>query len=96
MENRFLFKTRPFALKQNMVTGKNYRFTVLTNRLLRLEFDPSGKFEDRASQSVFYRDFPKSDFTYELNGDILTLKTDCLMLSYNVAKNGFEDKEMAL
>jgi len=91
MENRFLFETRPIALKQNMVIGNNYRFTVLTNRLIRLEFDPSGKFEDRASQSVFYRDFPENDFSHELNGDVLTIKTDCLMLTYDISKNCFED-----
>lgn len=89
-DKRFVWKTRPIALKHNMVCGENYRFTVLTSRLLRLEFDTSGKFEDRASQSVFYRDFPENEFTYDLYDGILTLKTNHLMLTYNTAANEFE------
>ena len=91
MNNRFLCETRPIAHNENMVVGKDYRFTVLSNRLLRLEYDPSGTFEDRASQSVFFRDFPKNDFSYTIEDEILTLKTDCLLLTYNTAKCGFEN-----
>ena len=36
---RFQWKTPGKALEENMVTGRNYRFTLLTSRLLRLEFD---------------------------------------------------------
>lgn len=91
MDKRFTCEMRPLADKDKMVVGKDYRFTVLTDRLLRLEYDPSGKFEDRASQSVFFRDFPKNDFSYELKDGILTLKTECLMLTYNTLGGQFED-----
>ena len=57
--NRFIYETRPLALPGNMVTGEKYRFTVLTPSLIRMEYSPKGKFEDRASQSVFFRDFPE-------------------------------------
>ncbi len=57
---RFVYETRPCALPQNMVRGENYRFTVLTPSLIRMEFSPEGCFEDRASQSVFFRDFPEN------------------------------------
>ena len=82
MENRFLCETRPVALKENMVVGKDYRFTVLSNRLLRLEYDPSGKFEDRASQSVFFRDFPENHFETKSVDGWLTIETDNLILTY--------------
>ncbi len=90
MKHRFLCEMRPLATKQNMISGKDYRFTVLTNRLLRVEYDPSGKFEDRASQSVFFRDFTENRFDYTIEKGILTLKTDCLMLTYNTLGKGFE------
>ena len=48
---RFQWKTYGKALEENMVTGRNYRFTLLTSRLLRLEFDEDGVFEKRATQS---------------------------------------------
>ncbi len=82
MSNRFSWPVRPKALAENIVSGKNYRFTVLTDRLLRLEFDECGVFEDRASQSVFYRDFPKCDFTANVSEGVLTLETAELILTY--------------
>lgn len=91
MGERFLVKTRPLALEKNIVAGKDYRFTVLTDCLLRLEYDPDGKFEDRASQSVFYRDFPEVNFSYELKDGMLVITTKCLKLTYNTLKRGFED-----
>ena len=91
MENRFLCEMCPLALEKNMVVGRDYRFTILTNRLLRLEYDPSGKFEDRASQSVFFRDFPETDFTTEMENGLLTIKTDCLMITYNTLGKDFEN-----
>ena len=81
-KNRFKWAVRPVALKENTVSGRNYRFTVLTPSLLRLEYDPQGNFEDRASQVAFYRDFEKNDFTYKTEDGILTVETGNLTLTY--------------
>ena len=64
---RLQWKTYGKALEENMVTGRNYRFTLLTSRLLRLEFDEDGVFENRATQSFFYLDFPPVEFSLETN-----------------------------
>ena len=80
--NRFLCETHPKAIDNNMVCGDKYRFTVLTPRMTRIEYNENGYFEDRASQVVFYRDFPKSAFTVEkINGKVF-IKTEYLSLSY--------------
>ena len=42
--------TNPIANKNAVIRGDKYRFTVLTDRLLRLEYDEDGIFEDRATQ----------------------------------------------
>ena len=39
-------------------TGKNYRITFLTERLVRLEYQSEGRFEDRPTTAVQCRDFP--------------------------------------
>lgn len=44
---RFKWETRPKALECNIVSGEKYRFTVLTDRLIRMEYSPIGEFEDR-------------------------------------------------
>lgn len=83
MENkRFIWPVTPLANKENIVKGKVYRFTVLTNRLIRMEYDESGVFEDRASQSAFHRDFPKVEFESEITSGILKIETDSLVLTY--------------
>jgi len=80
--NRFQWPVRPVALSENCVTGKYYRFTVLTDRLIRMEYDPSGTFEDRASQTVFYRDLPLCSFEVSRENGTLRINTGALLLEY--------------
>ena len=42
--------TDPIADPQAVVSGEHYRITVLTDRLLRLEYSAAGRFEDRATK----------------------------------------------
>lgn len=81
-KERFQWPVRPAALPQNCVTGNTYRFTVLTDRLIRMEYDPAGIFEDRASQSVFYRDLPACAYQVSREDGILRLDTGKLLLTY--------------
>ena len=83
-EKRFCWPVRPVALNENILQGKHYRFTVLTSRMIRMEYDPQGQFEDRASQHVFYRDFPVCAFDSRVEEGILTLETEHLLLTYRV------------
>ena len=47
-----------------MICGSDYRITVLTDRLIRLEYQKDGLFEDRLTSTVVNRDFPEvPDFT---------------------------------
>lgn len=79
---RFCWPVRPLAEKDNMVQGTYFRFTVLTSRLIRMEYSPEGCFEDRASQSVFYRDFPKVPFAVDRQKGALVLETEHILLNY--------------
>ena len=80
--NRFAYETRPLALTQNVVQGEKYRFTVLTPSLIRMEYSTCGIFEDRASQSVFYRDFPETEFSPKWADGNLVIETEKLILVY--------------
>ena len=81
-KKRFVYETAPKADAANTVTGEKYRFTVLTSRLIRLEYSADGVFEDRASQTVFFRDLGRVNFTKNTENGILTLETDGLKLTY--------------
>lgn len=79
---RFAWPTNGKALDANVVRGDNYRFTVLTDCLIRLEQDADGQFEDRATQMVFYRDFPAVEYTVKRENGVLTIETAKLVLTY--------------
>ena len=70
---RFQWPVSPVALDENCIRGKAYRFTILTNCLIRMEYDPAGVFEDRASQTVFHRDLPACAYTVSRKDGILTV-----------------------
>lgn len=79
---RFAYPTRPLALPANIITGERYRFTLLTPSLIRMEYQDGGIFEDRASQSVFFRDFPETPHTQTKQDGWLTVETEKLILTY--------------
>ena len=66
---RYDFPTKPRANASATVTGKYYRFTVLTDGLLRYEYCPMGHFEDRASTLAIHRAFPVPSFRHTTNSD---------------------------
>lgn len=69
-----------------MVQGKHYRFTVLTDRLFRLEYSPTGEFEDRPSQTFWFRNLEVPDFQVKEKGEQLEIVTSYLHLSYEKEK----------
>lgn len=79
-KKRFQWETRGKALPENEVYGDGWRFTVLTPRLIRMEFSAEGQFEDRASQMVFYRDLPACQYTVTREDGLLTIDTAYLTL----------------
>ena len=81
-EKRFVWEMNPIANPENVIKGDKYRFTVLNDRLIRLEYSECGIFEDRASQSVFFRNFGKTDFVCKKENGIVTIETEYLKLKY--------------
>jgi hypothetical protein len=67
----------------NVLTGDGYRISVLTDGLVRLEYGPSGAFEDRASQAVVDRAFPPVGFDVVETDDRLTVNTARFRLVYD-------------
>lgn len=51
------------SIKDNIILGKKFRITILTDRLVRLEYSESGNFVDKPSQRVIFRKFPKVNFS---------------------------------
>ena len=57
------------GISKNQATfrGSMYRITILTERLIRLEYNPNGNFKDSATLLVKNRDFPMPQFNFEEN-----------------------------
>ena len=75
MKEIYRMKTSPGALQKNIVTGDKYRITVLTDRLMRLEYSEEGIFEDRATQVVLNRDFPETEYHMNRTRDGIEIYT---------------------
>lgn len=77
------------------VVGSQYRFTVLSDKVLRYEWAEDGCFEDRASTFAIWRNFPAPAFRLEDRGHEIELTTAEFSLKYNKKKfctNGFHVK----
>ena len=81
----FNSKTNPDAIIQRGPV----RFSILTSRLIRMEFNNSCNFEDRPSQVVWHREFPVPDFKKTINTENIIIETADLVLIYKINKLGF-------
>ncbi|WP_035618429.1 glycoside hydrolase family 31 protein [Lacticigenium naphthae] len=79
----------PEASREAMVIWENYRFTVLTNRLIRLEYDPARSFEDRATQTVLNRNFPVPEFELKESEEYIEIITSFVHIIFQKEKGGF-------
>jgi alpha-glucosidase (family GH31 glycosyl hydrolase) len=77
--NSALAKANP----NNVIKGLKYRISVLTERLIRLEYSPTGIFEDRPSQRVWKRDMGQVDFKIKQDEKYLEISTAYFDLFYH-------------
>lgn len=75
-------KWNPVADEAAVVTFGNARFTVLTSRLVRMEWAEDGQFEDRASLAVVNRRLEVPAFKVNRSSRKLVIKTADLTLTY--------------
>ena len=80
---------KPIANPKTVVTAPNVRFTVLTDRIIRLEYSKQNIFEDRPSQVFWYRDQPVPGFEKTVTSKSVEIETDYLHLRYKISRSGF-------
>ena len=66
-----------------VISGKEYRISFLTSRLLRLEYQAEGVFEDRGTTFARVRRFPDVEVSQRRNGDRIEVDTAHLHIVYN-------------
>lgn len=68
------------------IVGQHYRFTILTDGLLRYEWAPDNRFEDRPSVFAVNRDQPTPEFRVKETPSELEIITSRFHLTYNKSK----------
>ncbi len=72
----------PIAKPSKIVKGDKWRFTVITSRLIRCEWDETGAFEDAMTRSVIDRDFGTAEFKTSDSAEKLIIETDAVVVEY--------------
>ena len=83
MEQLYRINTNGQADKGAIVQGEKYRFTLLTEEMIRLEYSEDGQFEDRATQCVVNRKFEVPKYQVIESEDSLEIITSKIHLIYN-------------
>ncbi len=66
----------------NIIKGNKYRFTILTERLIRFEYSETGEFVDEITSFAWYRDFPKCEFSVKQDDKYLEITTPYFKVEY--------------
>lgn len=83
-----LFNYNPMADPKATVVAGAARFTVLTSRVIRMEYSAAAnaQFEDRATLAILNRKLPVPAFTQSTKTGVLTITTSDLELTYTVGQ----------
>lgn len=74
------------SFDEAIIKGDHYRITILSELLIRLEFSNTGKFEDKPTELVQYRNFEVPDFTKKEDANFLVITTKYFKLEYQKNK----------
>ncbi len=75
LDNHLIAEIRPLANPANIILWNDFRVTVLSERLFRIEEDEAHIFCDEATEAVWFRDMPPVPFAAEEKDGELFIKT---------------------
>lgn len=75
-------RTKLISNKESCIIGNKYRITILTPRLARLEYTPSGKFIDDPTALVINRIFPKTPYGITESETLIQIDTGIFTITY--------------
>ncbi len=70
------------ANEKSIIQGEKYRITILTDRLVRLEYSEEGIFEDRPTKLVWNRNFKVPEFQVKEDEKYLEIATKYFKIYY--------------
>jgi alpha-glucosidase len=94
--HRIRFRGEPVAAPKAVVVHARARFTMLTPRLIRLEWSETGEFEDRSTYAFPTRYGPVPGFEARADGDTLVIDTGALLLRHRRAGERFTANNVSI
>ena len=95
LDTNFVVDNSKGKAKNNTIfQGNNYRITILSERLIRLEYSTTGTFSDSLTMQVVNRDFPFPEFKVESDDKYLVINTKYFSLQY-IKEKPFEGPKLA-
>jgi alpha-glucosidase (family GH31 glycosyl hydrolase) len=94
--DRIRFRGEPVANSESVVVTECARFTVLTPRLIRLEWSEAGTFEDRSTYAFPMRYGPAPEFKLQMDGGSLVIDTSALLLRYRQDSGRFSAENLSI
>ena len=70
----------------SVLQGKKYRFTILSDRLIRIQYSETGSFSDEPTLFARNRNFPKVDFQLKQDKNYLEITTPYFRIYYEKEK----------
>ena len=89
-------KYHPLMNSKNIIQGDQYRISILTPGLIRLEYSEEGIFEDNCTQVVINRGFEPCEYQVEYRDGDLYIRTSRILLRYNQQEFSSEGLEMTV
>lgn len=77
---------------ENTVKYDNLRFSILTDRIIRIEYDPENKFDDRPTQLIWNRDLAPVDYRVDSESKKIVIETKKFKLEYKKGTEKIENK----
>ena len=72
------------------------RFTVITDGVIRLEWEPEGRFTDLASFVASERDYPEVDYKVKTSGKKVRIQTQKMTLEYKTGSGKFNAANLVI
>ena len=85
--DNFKLKTNPVANPKNVIKGDKYRISILSERLIRFEYDELGEFEDLSTEFAWNRDFKEVAYTLKQDSRYLEISTSYFKITYTKEKS---------
>src|SRR5512136_2690323 len=84
------------AHPEAVVRGPQVRFTALTSRLIRMEYSPQDVFQDRPSQTFWYRRQLVPEMEVHQSPHQIEIITQHLRLRYAINAKGFNPRSLSI